>query len=108
MRHSSAIALLKSENVGEKPPKGNIILGVLGLLFIVGGYFISVGIENPIMALMAFFAAVLLVIVGTYLLMIAGSVMFCKLLQKPESVKLSKPQNDAQAPKRYQPRNYSC
>ncbi len=82
VRHSSAIALLKSENVGEKPPKGNIILGVLGLLFIVGGYFISVGIENPIMALMAFFAAVLLVIVGTYLLMIAGSVMFCKLLQK--------------------------
>lgn len=82
VRHSSAIALLKSENVGEKPPKGNILLGVLGLLFIVGGYCISVGIENPIMALMAFFAAVLLVIVGTYLLMIAGSVMFCRLLQK--------------------------
>ncbi|MBQ1388497.1 MAG: ABC transporter permease [Clostridia bacterium] len=82
VRHSSAIALLNSENVGEKPPKGNMLLGILGLIFIVSGYCISVGIENPIMALMAFFAAVLLVIVGTYLLMIAGSVMFCRLLQK--------------------------
>ena len=82
VRHSSTIALLKSENVGEKPPKGNILLGVLGFLFIVGGYCISIGIENPIMALMAFFAAVLFVIVGTYLMMIAGSVMFCRLLQK--------------------------
>lgn len=82
VRHSSAVSLLKSENVGEKPPKGNVLLGVLGILLIVSGYCISVGIDNPVMALMVFFVAVLLVIVGTYLLMIAGSVMFCRLLQK--------------------------
>ena len=82
IRLSSAISLLKSENVGEKPPKGNIILGITGLLFIIIGYCISVSIENPIVALALFFVAVILVIFGTYLLMIAGSVVFCRLLQK--------------------------
>ena len=79
IRLSSAISLLKSENVGEKPPKGNIILGITGLLFIIIGYCISVSIENPIVALALFFVAVILVIFGTYLLMIAGSVVFCRL-----------------------------
>ncbi len=82
IRLSSAIALLKSDNMGEKPPKGNAFLGILGLLFIFTGYYLSISIGNPIAALAVFFIAVLLVIVGTYLVMIAGSVLFCRLLQK--------------------------
>lgn len=82
VRLSSAIDLLKSDNMGEKPPKGNIFLGIIGLMCIFTGYYLSVSIGNPIAALAVFFIAVILVIVGTYLLMIAGSVFFCRLLQK--------------------------
>lgn len=82
IKFSSTISLLQSENIGEKPSKGNWFLGILGVLLLAGGYTISLTIENPLTALMGFFVAVILVIAGTYLMMIAGSVLFCKLLQK--------------------------
>lgn len=82
VRFSSAVSLLKSENVGEKPPKGNWFLGILGILILGTAYYIAVSIEDPISALLWFFAAVVMVVVGTYLVMIAGSVLFCRILQK--------------------------
>ena len=82
VRFSSAVSLLKSENVGEKPPKGNRFLGILGILILGAAYYIAVSIEDPISALLWFFAAVVMVVVGTYLVMIAGSVLFCRILQK--------------------------
>ena len=85
VRFSSAISLLRSENTGEKPPKGNWLLGLLGLLILGGAYYIAVSIQDPIVALVMFFVAVVMVIIGTYLIMIAGSVLFCRLLQKKKS-----------------------
>lgn len=82
VRFSSAISLLRSENAGEKPPRGNWLLGLAGILLLGGAYTLAVTIKNPLSALLWFFAAVLMVIVGTYLVMIAGSVLFCRLLQK--------------------------
>lgn len=82
IRFSTAISLLKSENVGEKPPKANWILGVLGIVLLGGAYYIAVVTKNPISALALFFVAVVMVIVGTYMTMISGSVMFCRLIQK--------------------------
>ena len=79
---SSAIQLLRSENMGEKPPRANWVAGVLGALLLAVAYWIAVTIQDPITALGMFFVAVLLVIVGTYLLMIAGSVLLCRILQK--------------------------
>lgn len=79
---SSAISLIRSENVGEKPPKGNWILGILGLGCLVVAYYLAITVADPVSALGMFFIAVILVIVGTYLIMIAGSVLFCRLLQK--------------------------
>ena len=79
---SSAISLIRSENVGEKPPKGNWFLGILGLGCLVVAYYLAVTVADPVSALGMFFIAVILVIVGTYLIMIAGSVLFCRLLQK--------------------------
>lgn len=79
---SSAIALMRSENTGEKPPKGNWVLGVLGIAALGWAYYLAVTISDPIVALALFFVAVILVIIGTYLLMIAGSVLFCRILQK--------------------------
>lgn len=79
---SNPIELLHSENVGEKPPKANWFLGVAGIVLLIIAYYLAVTIKNPIEALVLFFLAVILVIVGTYLLFIAGSVLICRLLQK--------------------------
>ena len=85
VRFSSAMALLRSENAGEKPPRGNWFFGILGALLLGIAYYLAVTIDNPLSALMIFFVAVLMVIAGTYLLMIAGSVLFCRLLQKKKN-----------------------
>ena len=82
LRHMSAITLLRSENVGEKPPRANYLLGIGGILILAGAYYIAVTIESPLMALSLFFVAVAMVIVATYLIFISGSVMLCRLLQK--------------------------
>ncbi len=78
----SASELLKSENVGEKPPRANPLFGAAGIVILAAAYRIAVGITNPVSALLWFFAAVLMVIAATYLIMISGSVLLCRLLQK--------------------------
>ncbi len=79
---SNPIELLKSEEVGEKPPKANWILAVLGIVFLAWGYYLAVAIDDPATALFLFFGAAILVIIATYFLFIAGSVVFCRILQK--------------------------
>ena len=82
VRFSRTINLINSDKAGEKPPKANWFVGILGLLIMLTGYAITLKIEQPLSALMIFFAAVILVIIGTYLLLIAGSVLLCRILQK--------------------------
>lgn len=79
------IELIKSENVGEKPPKANWFLGLLGLIIIICAYYIAVTIEDPIYAIFMFFIAVFMVILATYLLFIFGSVLLCHILKKNKS-----------------------
>lgn len=79
---ANPMALLHSENAGEKPPRANWLFGLLGFVLLAGAYYIAVSIEEPVSALLWFFAAVLMVISGTYALFIAGSVLFCRILQK--------------------------
>ena len=79
---SKPLDLLKSEAAGEKPPRSNWVLALLGLLILGAAYWLAISIEAPLTALAVFFIAVLMVILATYLLFIAGSVALCKLLQK--------------------------
>ena len=79
---SSAVALLRSESVGEKPPKANWLLGLAGVVILAAAYYLAVSITNPIDAIVWFFVAVILVIIGTYLLLVAGSVLLCRVLQR--------------------------
>ncbi len=79
---SKPIELLRSENTGEKPPKANILLAVLGILLLAAAYYISCTIEDPMSALAMFFVAVIMVIAATYMLFTVGSVSLCKLLKK--------------------------
>lgn len=79
---SRPIELLHSENTGERPPRTNIPVAVIGLILLGIAYFMAVTIERPDAALAAFMFAVIMVIIATYLLFIAGSVVMCKILQK--------------------------
>lgn len=82
IKRLSAAGLLAEESVGEKPPRANFVLALLGILLLGSGYFIALRIKEPVAALAWFFIAVALVIVGTYLLFISASVTLCRLLQK--------------------------
>lgn len=79
------VDMLKSETAGEKPPKANWILAIVGLIILAGAYWIAVSIEELMEAMLWFMVAVLMVIVATYLLFIAGSVAFCRLMQKKKN-----------------------
>ena len=85
VRLSSPIALLHSEHAGERPPRTNPIIGVLGVILLAAAYYIAVTTENPIKALGLFFVAVIMVVIGTYALFVAGSVLLCRILQKNKS-----------------------
>ena len=76
------VEMLKSENVGEKPPKANWILALIGAALLAGAYYLAVAVIDPMSAMVMFFVAVIMVIIATYLLFISGSVALCKLLQK--------------------------
>ena len=82
VRRSTAIQLMRSEAVGEKPPRANWALALLGVLLLGAAYYLAVSIREPLTALTWFFAAVLMVIAATYLLFISGSVTLCRLLQR--------------------------
>ena len=82
VRHTRPLELLRSESAGEKPPRANYLLGLLGLGLLGGAYYMAVTISNALSAFTWFFVAVLMVIAGTYLVMISGSVVLCRLLQK--------------------------
>jgi len=79
---SKPASLIMNEKAGEKEPKGNAVLAVIGLALLIGAYIISLSIKSPLNAIMLFFVAVIMVIVATYLLFIAGSVTLCRLLKK--------------------------
>lgn len=85
VRSLDALSLLKSESVGEKPPRANWVLGLLGLLVLGAGYVLAVYVSDPISALSWFFVAVLLVILGTYMTFVAFSVVLLRVLQRRKS-----------------------
>lgn len=79
---SKPIELLKGGNAGEKEPKARWLLAILGTICLGSGYYLAVTIKNPMKALTVFFVAVILVIIGTYLIFTAGSIALLKILRK--------------------------
>lgn len=76
------VDLLSGSRRGEAEPKAKWIIAVLGLICLATGYFIAVTTDNPVTAFLLFFAAVILVIAGTYMLFTSGSIALLKLLRK--------------------------
>jgi len=75
------IEILREANVGEKEPKANVILTLLGIVCMVAGYSIANMVREPLEALVMFFTAVILVIIGTYLLFTTVSIAILKRLK---------------------------
>ena len=55
---ASAVTLIRSENLGEKPPKANPLLGIIGAVLLIGAYITAVVITEPLSAILVFFIAV--------------------------------------------------
>lgn len=79
---ANPIELLHSSEYGEKEPQSKWIMTILGIVCLSIGYYISLTTKNPLSAMMVFFGAVILVIIGTYFLFTAGSVTLLKALKK--------------------------
>ena len=76
------VELLQAEHAGEREPKAKWLLALVGAGCLGAGYYIAVTTTDVLQAIFLFFVAVVLVIIGTYLLFTAGSVALLKLLKK--------------------------
>lgn len=79
---ANPIELLRSSQSGEKEPRTKWVMTLLGLVTLGGGYYIAQTIEKPVEAMLLFFVAVVLVIIGTYCLFTAGSITLLKILKR--------------------------
>lgn len=85
VRKTKPVELMTGGNTGEREPKNHWFLTLVGLATLFAGYTISVTIKTPLQAIALFFVAVLLVILGTYLLFITASISFLKILKRRKS-----------------------
>ena len=74
IRLANPVELLHGGQKGEKEPKTSWLLTFVGLAALAGGYFVAVYFKSPLNALLLFFVAVFLVILGTFCLFTAGSI----------------------------------
>ena len=79
---ANPIELLRGGEHGEREPKTKWLFTLVGILTLGGGYYLAQTIEDPMDALTLFFVAVVLVIIGTYCLFTAGSIVILKMLKK--------------------------
>lgn len=76
------VELLREGAVGEREPKSRWFLALLGILALGGGYAIAITTRSALDALALYFVAVILVIIGTYCLFTALSILVLKLLRR--------------------------
>lgn len=76
------IDMLTNSKVGEREPKAKWFMAIVGFISISVGYILAIKTENLLSAMFNFFIAVLCVIAGTYMLFVAGSIAFLKILKK--------------------------
>ena len=81
IKTANPIELLHAGNMGEKEPKAKWLMAILGLLCTGAGYYLAITTENPVTSLFLVFVAVILVVIGTYLLFTAGSIALLKVLK---------------------------
>ena len=85
--HTKPSELLIKSNVGDKEPKSRWFIALVGVILLGAGYGIAIGRPALMRSvtpedILWFFAAVLLVIGGTFALFLAGTVTALKLLRR--------------------------
>lgn len=78
---ANPIELLRGSAVGEREPKTKWIMTLIGMIALGAGYWIAVTVTTPLQAMVLFFVAVLLVMIGTYALFTTGSIVLLKALR---------------------------
>ncbi|MFM1536416.1 ABC transporter permease [Helcococcus ovis] len=89
---SKPIELLNSNKIGEKEPKAKFIFSIIGISLVGIGYYLSITTKNPLRAIPVFFVAVILVILGTYILFTTVSITIFKIMKKTKKI-YYKPEN---------------
>ena len=82
MYMSRPLEMLSEKKKGETKGRFIFLRALIGAGLLGGAYYMSQTIEAPVAALYSFFVAVLLVILATYILFDAGSIVLLSLLQK--------------------------
>lgn len=82
LRSGNPLDLWKATNKREKEPRGSWIFGIVGVIALGSGYAIAVRMKASMDAVTSFMLAVILVVIGTYLVFIAFSIIFLKMLRK--------------------------
>lgn len=82
LRSVNPLDLWKATNKREKEPRGSWIFGIAGVVALCTGYAIAVRMKVSMDAVTSFMLAVVLVVIGTYLVFIAFSIIFLKMLRK--------------------------
>ena len=82
IRRLKPVELMAGAHTGEREPRVKWALLILGLLTLGTGYFIALTTKSPLQAILLFFAAVILVIIGTYCLFVTGTTFVLKCLKR--------------------------
>lgn len=82
IRMQNPVAMMREGSAGEKEPKTKWFLALVGVGTLGAGYWIAMTTKSAMEAFVMYFAAVFLVIIGTYCLFTAGSIVLLKLLRK--------------------------
>ena len=82
IRRMKPVELLSAKKTGEREPKTKWPLLIVGVLTLGTGYGIALIVKSPLQAIFLFFAAVILVIIGTYCLFVTGTTFILQCLKK--------------------------
>lgn len=86
MRNYSPIDLVNESKAGERKNKFTKLIALLGIIFIAGGYAISLSTKNPVQAFFKFFIAATLVVIGTYFAFSTIVTLFLELLKNNKAL----------------------
>lgn len=88
IHHTRTISLLKSNSIGEKEPKGHILIAIVGFVLLLFSYIYALSATS--ISDLIVFAPILMT--ATYLIFISGSIAVLKAMKKNEKL-YYKPRN---------------
>ncbi len=86
LKMNKPIELLRAGDAGEKEPKTKWILSIIGLGCLAYGYYLAISSNAPLKAINLILGAIILVIIGTYLLFTTVSIVILKTLKKNKAI----------------------